>query len=456
MERSAYNGLLFSEATVVTDLSPACSSPPLDATPAQPSLSAANLTLLMKRFAAVAAAAAATTTSKEATLTTKAPAAADAVAANEEEGEEDMPGLLSSLEIFSFGRRNDAGGCYLYLAPATPPASEREECCASSASSYVGGFSPPGDMLSPPLEMLSPPGDMLSPPLSTAGPEMSPSSPASVGSGQANISSTSASDIGSSVAVVVTDVTAAPLTPDNLDLNTAIPEKPICSFDVLQDLNETMNLENNGNDVNRDDDDKRRDDVQSLVESAADDGCGDQLLTADESTAVHQFKSLNEREQNNDIKKQEYDNDDFTEDGNYQKHNTTIRGQSSSTQTIKYEPSISNRINNKSNDNVSNRIDNSSVCCWMNKFGKNNASLPVKQKNNGLNTFTRNTESSSNSSSTSCSNKRTSSALNKSCLGSSNSTKTSSMDYFRATPVSCASRRVPQKSARPSLGRHPF
>jgi len=437
----------------VTDLSPACSSPPLDAPPALPSLSAANLTLLMKRFAAVAAAAAATTTSsKEPTLTTKA-AAADTVAANEEEGE-DMPGLLSSLEIFSFGRRNDAGGCYLYLAPATPPASEREECCASSASSYVGGFSPPGDMLSPPGEMLSPPVDMLSPPLSTAGPEMSPSSPASVASGQANISSTSAPDIGSSVAV--TAVTAAPLSPDNLDLNTAIPEKPICSFDVLQDLNETMNLENNGNYVKKDDD-KRRDDVQSLVEPAADDGCGDQLLTADVSMDVHQFKSVADREQNNDIKKDEYDNDDFTEDGNDQKHNTTIRGQSSSTQTIKYEPSISNRINNKSNDNISNRIDNSSVCCWMNKFGKNNASLPVKQKNNnGLNTFTPNTESSSNSSSTSCSNKRTSSAVNKSCLGSSNSTKTSSIDCFGATPVSCASRRLPQKSARPSPGRHPF
>jgi hypothetical protein len=415
----------------VTDLSPACSSPPLDAPPALPSLSAANLTLLMKRFAAVAAAAAATTTSsKEATLTTKA--AADTAAGNEE-GEEDMPGLLSSLEIFSFGRRNDAGGCYLYLAPATPPASEREECCASSASSYVGGFSPPGDMLSPPL--------------STAGPEMSPCSPASVGSGQANTSSISAP---SSVAVAVTDATAAPLSPDNLDLNTAIPEKPICSFDVLQDLNETMNLENNGNDLNRDDD-NCRDDVQSLVEPTAD-GCGDQLLTADESIAVHQFKSVAERDQNNDIKKDEYDNDDFTEDGNDQKHNTTIRGQSSSTQTIKYESSISNRINNKSKDNISNRIDNSSVCCWMNKFGKNNVSLPVKQKNNnGLSTFTRNTESSS----TSCSNKSTSSALNKSCLGSSNSTKTSSMDCFRATPVSCASRRVPQKSARPSLGRHP-
>jgi hypothetical protein len=234
--------------------------------------------------------------------------------------------------------------------------------------------------------MLSPPGDMLSPPLSTAGPEMSPSSPASVASGQANISSTSAPDIGSSVAV--TAVTAAPLSPDNLDLNTAIPEKPICSFDVLQDLNETMNLENNGNYVKKDDD-KRRDDVQSLVvEPAADDGCGDQLLTADVSMDVHQFKSVAEREQNNDIKKDEYDNDDFTEDGNDQKHNTTIRGQSSSTQTIKYEPSISNRINNKSNDNISNRIDNSSVCCWMNKFGKNNASLPVKQKNNnGLNKF---------------------------------------------------------------------
>ncbi len=442
----------------MTDLSPACSSPPLDAPPALPSLSAANLTLLMKRFAAVAAAAAATTTSKEAaalTATTKS-AAADTVADNEEG--EDMPGLLSSLEIFSFGRRNDAGGgCYLYLAPATPPASEREECCASSASSYVGGFSPPGemlsppgDMLSPPGDMLSPPGDMLSPPLSTAGPEMSPCSPASVGSGQANNSSTSAP---SSVAVAVTDVTAAPLSPDNLDLNTAIPEKPICSFDVLQDLNETMNLENNGNDLNRDDDDKRRDDVQSLVVESAAAGCGDQLLTADESMAVHQFKSVAEREQNIDIKKDEYDNDDFTEDGNDQKQNTTIRGQSSSTQTIKYEPSISNRINNKSNDNVSNRIDNSSVCCWMNKFGKNNVSLPVKQKNsNGLNSFTRNTESSS---STSCSNKRTSSALNKSCLGSSNSTKTSSMDCFRATPVSCASRRVPQMSARPNPGKHP-
>ncbi len=438
----------------MTDLSPACSSPPLDAPPALPSLSAANLTLLMKRFAAVAAAAAATTTSKEATLTTKAAAAADTVLADNEEEGEDMPGLLSSLEIFSFGRRNDAGGgCYLYLAPATPPASEREECCASSASSYVGGFSPPGEMLSPPGDMLSPPGDMLSPPLSTAGPEMSPCSPASVGSGQANNSSTSAPDIGSSVAGTI--VTAAPLSQDNLDLNPAISEKPICSFDVLQDSNETMNLENNGNYVKKDND-KRRDDVQSLVESAADDGCGDQLLTANESTAVHQFKSLPEREQNNDIKKDEYDNDDFTENGNDQKQNTTIRGQSSSTQTIKYEPSISNRINNKSNDNVSNRIGDSNVCCWMNKFGKNNASLPVKQKNNnGLGSFSRITESSS---STSCSNKRTSIALNKSCLGSSNSTKTSSMDCFRATPLNCASRaRVgPQKSARPSPGRHPF
>ncbi len=364
-----------------------------------------------------------------------------------------MPGLLSSLEIFSFGRRNDAGGCYLYLAPATPPASEREECCASSsASSYVGGFSPPGEMLSPPGDMLSPSGDMLSPPLSTAGQEMSPCSPASVGSGQANNSSTSAPDIGSSVAV--TAVTAVPLSPDNLDLNTAIPEKPICSFDVLQDLNETMNLENNGDDFNKDDDDKRRDDVQSLAEPATDDGCGDQLLTANESMAVHQFKSVADREQNNDVKKDEFDNADFTEDGNDQKHNTTIRGQSSSTQTIKYEPSISNRINNKSNDNVSNRIDNSSVCCWMNKFGKNNASLPVKQKNNnGLSSFSRTKESSS---STSCSNKRTSSALNKNCLGSSNSTKTSTMDCFRATPLNCASRRVPQKSARPSPGRQPI
>ena len=224
-----------------------------------PTLSSANLTFLMKRFAAAAELG-------QTAAAVKFSADGDNEEEEDEEGDDMSGGLtLPGLELFSLGRGRDGGAaataCLLYLAPATPPASDLEEypggCFSgSSPASSFSGTSPASSYVS-----LSPHDDLLSPPLSigSAGLEMSPHSPSVVVAGGRR----------------TVPPRPFPVNPDNLNLAMAITEKQICSFPDLQNDNEQLNFRNNAEDDDDDDDDNEKmvdndkdvdeDDMKSLL-----------------------------------------------------------------------------------------------------------------------------------------------------------------------------------------------
>lgn len=366
------------EAALVTAavLAPVCSpQQSLDLQPLPP-LSSANLTFLMKRFAAAAAATAAEPISSlgntEALLSAAKLSPNNGGGGDEEEDEEEggdvgIPSLLPSLELFSFGRREAAAAnCFLYLAPATPPASDPEEYACSSGSSppssFAGTASPVSSYVS-----LSPSGDILSPPLSigsATGHELSPHSPSlSVVGCHA---SPARGELSHSVSAAAVAVPSAPLGgPDNLlNLTMAIPQKPICSLAVLHHLKGNMNLSNDDEHANdHDDDDDVNDedvvdeDMQSLFDSADDDQLLGEAKSVELSAGMEEeeaapllFSSLDQQDHNqNDTKK-------------------TISAQSS-TKTIKADKlhSRSNNNNNNSSNLSSNyRLANSATSCWNN------------------------------------------------------------------------------------------